>query len=87
MNGKKHKAVTIKVCSGSHCRDHKSKKVARRLRERLAEEGMENRIRVTKCDCRKRCKEAVVVVIPAKDICFEKVKPGQVEEVVKAALD
>ncbi len=87
MGEKKHKQVKIKVCTGSHCKDNKSKKIARRLKEWVAVFGLEGQVRVTQCDCLKRCKEAPVVVVPARGLVFEKVKAGNAEGIVKAVSE
>jgi len=87
MGDKKHDTVKIKVCMGSHCKDNKGKKIARRLEEWVSAFGLEDKVRVTRCDCLKRCKEAAVVVVPAKGLVFEKVKPGDAEQIIKAASE
>ncbi|HOC68944.1 MAG TPA: (2Fe-2S) ferredoxin domain-containing protein [Candidatus Hydrogenedentes bacterium] len=87
MGDQKHDKVKIKVCVGSHCKDKKSKKIARRLEDWVLAFGLEDKMRVTRCDCLKRCKEAAVVVVPARDLVFEKAKPGDAEKIVKAVSE
>lgn len=86
MGKKKSGKVKIEVCTGSHCADQKGRKVAKRLREKVEEDGVGDRISVKKCDCLKLCKKAAVVTVPALDLVFENVKPGDAEKIVKAVL-
>ncbi len=87
MGDKKREQIKIKVCAGSHCKEHKSKKIARRLEEWVTDCGLANKVCITKCDCQKRCKEAAIVVVPARDLVFEKVKPADAKKIVTAALE
>lgn len=87
MSDKKAKKVKIEVCTGSQCAEHKGRKIAKRLREWVEENGADDRVSVKKCDCLKRCKKAPVVAVPALDLIFDNVKPGDAGKIVKAALE
>ena len=87
MGEKKSKKIKIEVCTDSHCAENKGRKIAKRLCEWIKENDAGDRVSVKKCDCLKRCKKAPVVAIPALDLVFENVKPGDAGKIVKAALE
>jgi len=86
MGDKKSKKIKIEVCTGSHCAENKSRKIVKRLREWIEENDAGDRVSVKKCDCLKRCKKAPVVAVPALDLVFDHVKPGDAGKIVETAL-
>lgn len=87
MGDKKSKRITVEVCTGSHCAEQKSKKTAKRMKAWIEEHNAEDKISVKKCDCLKQCKKAAVVLVPRKDLVFEKVKPDDADRILKSILD
>ncbi len=68
---------TILVCDGDSCREHKSKKVAKRLKETVKAHQVDATIAVRKCDCLKHCKRGPIVRIQPGNIEHEYVKPKE----------
>lgn len=87
-SGKSLKPVKIKVCTGSHCRELKGKKVAKRLRNEIEEQGMEDRMVVKGCDCLGKCKKGPLIIVPSRDLEYTHVKLkgvlGILEEITRA---
>ncbi|NLV45687.1 MAG: (2Fe-2S) ferredoxin domain-containing protein [Candidatus Hydrogenedentes bacterium] len=86
MSEKKSKKIKIEVCTGSHCAENKSGKIAKRMKEWIEEHGAGDTVCVKKCDCLKQCKKAAVVKVPSRDLTFEKVKPGDAARILKSIL-
>ena len=80
----KKKKLKIEVCVDSYCAEHKGKKVARKLQECIEEKGLDDGVRIKKCDCLGHCKKGPVVKIPGKDLVFEGVKPGEAQKILES---
>ena len=74
------------VCEGDSCREHKSKKVAKRLKEAVTAHQLEATVSVRKCDCMKNCKRGPIVRIQPGDIEHERVKPKEAAAILDALL-
>lgn len=80
---KEKKIPAIKVCCGSKCKENKSSKVAKALEKEIVKAGLEEKVRIKKCDCLGRCKSSPVVEFSRGDIFFEGVKPKDVPKMVE----
>ncbi len=77
---------TILVCDGDSCREHKSKKVAKRLKEAVKTHQLEQSVAVRKGDCMKHCKRGPIVRIQPANIEYERVKPKEAAAILDALL-
>lgn len=80
---KEKKIPAIKVCCGSRCKENKSGKVAKALEKEIVKAGLEEKVRIKKCDCLGKCKDCPVVEFSKGDLCFEGVKPKDVPKMVE----
>lgn len=87
MAKKSQKRVwTILVCDGDSCRENKSKKVAKRLKEAVKAHHVDGTVAVRKCDCLKRCKRGPIVRIQPGNIEHECVKPKEAADILDTLL-
>lgn len=85
MGGETPKPVKIKVCTGSHCKEFKAKKIAKRLREYINEQGQAERLIVKTSDCLGLCKKGPVVTVPCQKREYTEVKLKEVRKIAEEA--
>jgi NADH:ubiquinone oxidoreductase subunit E len=83
MAKEKKKIPTIKVCCGSKCKENKSGKVAKALEKEIAKSGIEDKVRVKKCDCLGKCKNSPAIEFSGGDLKFEGMKPKDAPKVIE----
>ncbi len=77
---------TIAVCAGRACAEAKSKKLRSRLKELVAEQGLEESVKVKKTSCQGDCGHGPIVCIEPKGKRLERVKPKGAEKVLAKAV-
>ncbi len=78
----------IIVCHGTGCRANGSPKVADALREAIAAENLDATVipQIKSTGCHGFCSRGPLVIMEPSGIFYEKVKPGDAEEIVKTTL-
>ena len=75
MSKKPDSATTVlSVCAGDSCAGEKSKKLRSQLKKLVAEQGLEETVRVKKCSCLGECSDALVVEVKPGGKCVTNVK-------------
>jgi NADH:ubiquinone oxidoreductase subunit F (NADH-binding)/(2Fe-2S) ferredoxin len=77
----------ITVCTGTACQAYGSLEVYRRFADELKKQGVEGSVVEAKATgCHGFCEQGPVVVIFPQEICYVRVKPEDVPEIVSATL-
>lgn len=84
--GKKESGTTITVCLGKSCADAKSKKLRARLKDLVKERGLDDRVKIKKGECAKRCAKGPVVEVKPSGKTYEHVKPKHAKKILKDAV-
>jgi bidirectional [NiFe] hydrogenase diaphorase subunit len=74
------------VCTGDACLEKHAKKLRKRLKQAVADQGLEDDVKVKKCGCLKRCGKAPVIAVKPGGALRDSVKPKEAEDVLKWAL-
>jgi NADH:ubiquinone oxidoreductase subunit E len=78
--------VRILVCTGTHCKEHKAKKLKNRLNEMIEERGLEDRIEAESSNCLGKCKHGPVIRIKPFEELLTEVKPRHAAELLDSVL-
>ncbi|MFO7773274.1 MAG: NADH-quinone oxidoreductase subunit NuoF [Dehalococcoidia bacterium] len=77
----------ITVCTGTACQAYGSLEVYRKFADELEKQGLEGSVVESKATgCHGFCEQGPVVVIFPQEICYVRVKPEDVPEIVSATL-
>ena len=77
----------ITVCTGTACQAYGSLEVYRRFADEIQKQGLEGSVVESKATgCHGFCEQGPVVVIFPREICYVRVKPEDVPEIVSATL-
>ena len=71
----------ILVCQGSSCSKKGGQTICQRLQTELSANGITNEVKIQTTGCLKQCKQAPVLIMPAKKR-YTQVKPEQVSKLV-----
>jgi NADH:ubiquinone oxidoreductase subunit E len=78
--------LTIRICQGGGCKDHKAKKVLKRFQQLIAEQDLEETVRIKTRDCMSHCGHGPVVAADSIKGVFEEVKPKNAEKILTRIL-
>jgi NADH-quinone oxidoreductase subunit F len=76
----------ITLCSGSACQATHCKKVAAALDLELEKQGLTDKVYLRKTGCHGFCEQGPIAVIYPEGICYLKVKPEDIPEIVSETL-
>ncbi len=76
----------VTICSGTGCRAYKSEAVARAFEEELARQGLTERVALRRTGCHGFCERGPIVVLLPGEVCYLRVSPGDVPEIVAETL-
>jgi NADP-reducing hydrogenase subunit HndC len=77
----------VTVCTGTACQTYGSLEIYQKFNDEIKKQGLENAVVEAKSTgCHGFCEQGPVVVIFPQDICYVKVKPDDVPEIVSATL-
>ena len=76
----------VTVCSGTGCRAYKSEAVARAFEQELERQGLRGRVELRRTGCHGFCERGPIVVILPEEICYLRVGPDDVAEIVAETL-
>lgn len=76
----------ITLCSGSACQATHCKKVAAALDQEIEKQGLTDKVYLRKTGCHGFCEQGPIAVIYPEGICYLKVKPEDIPEIVSQTL-
>lgn len=76
----------ITLCSGSACQATHCKKVAAALEQELENAGLTDKVHFRKTGCHGFCEQGPIIVIYPEEICYLRVKPEDVHEIISETL-
>ena len=77
----------ITVCTGTACQTYGSLEIYQNFHDEIKKQGLESaEVEAKSTGCHGFCEQGPVVVIFPQDICYVKVKPADVPEIVSATL-
>jgi NADH-quinone oxidoreductase subunit F len=76
----------ITLCSGSACQATHCRKVAAALELELEKQGLTESVHFRKTGCHGFCEQGPIIVIYPEGVCYLKVQPGDVAEIVTETL-
>lgn len=83
----KSKQPTLYVCCGKACKDKHAKKIRKALEAAIEAQGLEDQVRVARCDCLDACKHAPVVKAAPSGKQFTEVRKKTVPSLVAQAFE
>ena len=78
--------LTVTICSGTGCRAYGSVNVYDAFVDEIAKQGLEDKINMRSTGCHGFCERGTIVVIFPEEICYLRVKPEDVPEIVSETL-
>jgi NADH-quinone oxidoreductase subunit F len=76
----------ITLCSGSACHATGSEKVAAALEQEIAKQGVAAEVAYRRTGCHGFCEQGPIVVIYPQGICYLKVQPEDIAEIISATI-
>ncbi len=76
----------ISLCSGSACHAARSREVAVAIQEELKKQGLEGDVELRRTGCHGFCERGPIIVIHPEGICYLKVQPEDVPEIVSETV-
>jgi NADH:ubiquinone oxidoreductase subunit F (NADH-binding)/(2Fe-2S) ferredoxin/NAD-dependent dihydropyrimidine dehydrogenase PreA subunit len=78
--------ICLSICSGTGCHAYGSEKVAEAFNGELAKAGLADKVEIRRSGCHGFCERGTIVVIFPREICYLRVKPQDVPEIVSETL-
>ncbi len=76
----------VTICSGTGCHAYGSEQVAEAFAEEISKNGLKDKVGIRRTGCHGFCERGTLVVIFPEEICYLKVKPDDVSEIVSTTL-
>jgi len=76
----------VTICSGTGCHAYGSEKVAEAFINEIQSNGLKEKVDIRRTGCHGYCERGTIVVIFPKEICYLRVKPEDVPEIVSTTL-
>ena len=80
------KKLCIAICSGTGCHAYASEKVVAAFEEQLQKQNMEVMVDIKRTGCHGFCEKGPIVVVYPHEICYCKVKPEDVSEIITCTI-
>jgi NADH:ubiquinone oxidoreductase subunit F (NADH-binding)/(2Fe-2S) ferredoxin/NAD-dependent dihydropyrimidine dehydrogenase PreA subunit len=78
--------LTVTICSGTGCRAYGSVNVYDTFAAEIAKQGLGDKVTMRSTGCHGFCERGTIVVIFPEEICYLRVKPEDVPEIVSETL-
>ncbi|MBN2075307.1 MAG: 4Fe-4S binding protein [Dehalococcoidales bacterium] len=78
--------LTVTICSGTGCRAYGSENVYDAFNDEIAKQGLEDKVTMRSTGCHGFCERGTIVVIFPEEICYLRVKPEDVPEIISETL-
>ena len=76
----------VTICSGTGCHAYGSEKVAQTFAEEIKNNDLEDKVSIRRTGCHGYCERGTIVVIFPQEICYLRVKPEDVSEIISTTL-
>ena len=76
----------VTICSGTGCHAYGSEKVAEAFIREIQKNGLQGKVDIRRTGCHGFCEKGTIVIISPEEICYLRVKPDDVPEVVSTTL-
>jgi len=86
LDGRDAGKVCVTICLGTGCLACKGDEVHKAFVEEIRKQGLEGKVDIRRTGCHGFCERGPLVVIFPKEICYLKVTPGDVPEIVEKTL-
>jgi len=78
--------LTVTICSGTGCRAYGSVNVYDAFVDEITKQGLEDKVTMRSTGCHGFCEKGTIVVIFPEEICYLRVKPEDVPEIISETL-
>jgi len=78
--------VSVAICSGTGCHAYGSEKVAEAFVDEIERNGLRGKVDIRRTGCHGFCERGTIVVIFPEEICYLRVKPEDVPEIISTTL-
>jgi NADH-quinone oxidoreductase subunit F len=86
LEARKQQTLGISICAGSGCRALGADRLIEAFRDGLGERGLTEKVRIQRNGCHGFCERGLIVVVRPKGIFYQRVKPGDVPEIIEKTL-
>ncbi|HEY56359.1 MAG TPA: 4Fe-4S binding protein [Dehalococcoidia bacterium] len=76
----------VTICSGTGCHAYGSEKVAQTFAAEINKNGLKEKVDIRRTGCHGYCERGTIVVIFPQEICYLRVKPEDVPEIIETTL-
>jgi NADH:ubiquinone oxidoreductase subunit F (NADH-binding)/(2Fe-2S) ferredoxin len=76
----------VTICSGTGCHAYGSEKVAEALVNEIQGSGLQEKVDIRRTGCHGFCERGTIVVIFPEEICYLRVKPEDIPEIISQTL-
>jgi NADH:ubiquinone oxidoreductase subunit F (NADH-binding)/(2Fe-2S) ferredoxin/Pyruvate/2-oxoacid:ferredoxin oxidoreductase delta subunit len=76
----------VTICSGTGCHAYGSEKVSEAFVSEIEKNGLQGRLDIRRTGCHGFCERGTIVVIFPDEICYLRVKPEDVPEIISATV-
>jgi len=76
----------VTICSGTGCHAYGSEKVAQAFMDEIGRNGLKEKVDIRRTGCHGYCERGTIVVIFPQEICYLRVKPEDVPEIITTTL-
>jgi len=76
----------VTICSGTGCHAYGSEKVADTFVSEIQQNGLKEKVDIRRTGCHGYCERGTIVVIFPQEICYLRVKPEDVPEIISTTL-
>ena len=78
--------LCVTICAGTGCHALGNEEVVRAFKNEIERQGLESKIDIRRTGCHGFCEQGPIVVIFPKEICYVRVKPEDVPEIISTSL-
>jgi NADH:ubiquinone oxidoreductase subunit F (NADH-binding)/(2Fe-2S) ferredoxin len=86
VNGRNPQKLCVTICTGTGCHAQGSDAVAQAFIDELDSCGLQTQVDIRRTGCHGFCEKGAIVVIFPSEICYIRVKPKDVHEIVSKTL-
>jgi NADH:ubiquinone oxidoreductase subunit F (NADH-binding)/(2Fe-2S) ferredoxin/ferredoxin len=80
------KKPCVTICSGTGCHAYGSEKVAQAFAAEINKNGLKEKVDIRRTGCHGYCERGTIVVIFPQEICYLRVKPEDIPEIIETTL-
>jgi NADH-quinone oxidoreductase subunit F len=80
------KRPCVTICSGTGCHAYGCEKLSEAFLNEIRKQGLEEKVDIRRTGCHGFCERGTLVVVFPGEVCYLRVKPEDVAEIVSATL-